>query len=109
MYIAEKAIYGLRRSPRLWSEHRDRILESLEVKLEDRKGNTVRILLQPLPSEPNLWTMRFEGEGKLRGLLMTYVDDLIIVGEDRAAAAAHCPPFGPHQTPRSRPQSEKKV
>ena len=46
MYIPEKAIYGLRRSRRLWSEHWDRILESLEVKLEDHKDPTPTLVVR---------------------------------------------------------------
>ena len=31
-YLSQKAVYGLRRSPRLWADHRDRTMEGFEVK-----------------------------------------------------------------------------
>lgn len=52
MYIPEKAIYGLRRSPRLWGEHRDRILEDLEIQTEEEAGKKEVLILEPLVSEP---------------------------------------------------------
>ena len=33
-----KAVYGFRRSPCLWGEHRDRIIEEMKVKVQEEEG-----------------------------------------------------------------------
>ena len=35
-YRPKKAVYGFRRSPRLWGDHRDSVMEEMKVELEDR-------------------------------------------------------------------------
>lgn len=87
MYVPEKAIYGLRRSPKLWGMHRDRILQELEVDLELEDGTQKCLHLEALASKQNLWQVRFKGEEELRGLLMTYVDDIFVVGSPPIAQA----------------------
>ena len=82
VFLAKKAVYGLRRSPRLWGKTRDKGLRELEIVTED--GMELR--LEPLLSEPNVWKVvrteqladpSFE---ELMALLMTYVDDIFMVG-----------------------------
>ena len=80
-YIPKKAVYGFRRSPRLWGDHRDAVMEKLEMKREDG----VVLVLKALESEPNLWRIQQKEEGiqeqpELLGLVMTYVDDMFLVG-----------------------------
>ena len=70
-YVPLKAVYGFRRSPRLWGEHRDETLQQLEIKIE---GEEETLCLEALDSE-------------LRGLLMTYVDDIMIVAEKKVMLA----------------------
>ena len=74
-----KAVYGFRRSPRLWGIHRDEVLSSLRMSAEDGKT----LLLCHLESEPHLWKVIEEGDdptdtAELYGLVMTYVDDLFV-------------------------------
>ena len=81
-FIPKKAVYGFRRSPKLWGEHRDRMLEALEVELQGEGRNAI---LQPMESEPNLWKVMAKEEDlrerpETLGLVMTYVDDMFIVG-----------------------------
>ena len=77
---ALKAVYGYRKSPRLWSDHRDLTLRKIKV----RTGKGV-VVLQQMVSEPNIWRLvnheseDLDGEGELVGLLLVYVDDLLLL------------------------------
>ena len=88
-YLPLKSVYGLRRSPRLWGDCRDEFLVEVEVKLE---GEGTVLHLSQLESEPNLWRIeeppKEEGvTSPLRGLLMTYVDDIFVAAEEEVSAA----------------------
>ena len=37
-YVPMKAVYGFRRPPGLWGEHRDRIMEEMKVKVQEEEG-----------------------------------------------------------------------
>ena len=82
-FIPKKAVYGFRRSPRLWGEHRDKMMDMMEIQVGGEKKEV--LMLQPMESEPNLWKVVAK-EGDIRerpavmGLVMTYVDDMFIVG-----------------------------
>ena len=81
--LPQKALYGFRRSPRLWGLCRDRHLAEFEIEVDG-----VKLHLVPLQSEPNLWKVVEKDQGDwtdevtLRGLLLTYVDDIFVVAED---------------------------
>ena len=84
-YIPKKAVYGFRRSPRLWGACRDEAMEEMDVKIEEDGEEKKVLMLKRLDSEPNLWrvVLRDEDPGEeeeVRGLVMTYVDDLFLVG-----------------------------
>ena len=86
-YLPRKAAYGFRRSPRLWGDHRDRIMEELEIGSEEDEDEKV-LVMKPMESEPNLWRVLEKDQDlraspKLLGLVMTYVDDMFIVGHKR--------------------------
>ena len=66
-FVPQRAVYGLRRSPRLWGTCRDETMEGFQNEAQDAKEQVRRFHLQALRSEPNLW-----------GLVMTYVDDIFI-------------------------------
>ena len=57
VYEPMKAVYGFRRSPRLWGLCRDETLMAMEVEVMIG-GGTTHLILQPLESEPNLWMIR---------------------------------------------------
>lgn len=83
-YRPKKAVYGFRRSPRLWGDYRDSVMEEMKVELEDGRF----LELKALESEPNLWKIQRGEEGlqeepELLGLIMTYVDDMFFVGEEK--------------------------
>ena len=70
VWIAEKAMYGLRQSPRSWSLYRD----------ETMQARCIPGLLRQAASEPNLWVVEAEGE-ILSGIVLVYVDDMLITGQ----------------------------
>lgn len=85
-YIPIRAVYGLRRSPRLWGKTRDAEIEEVKLKVKGPQRGEEKMKLVPLDSEPNLWKVIAEKDEEmdyppLRGLLMTYVDDMFITGE----------------------------
>ena len=57
-YLPKKAVYGLRRPPKLWGECRDEGLESMEVEVEESPGQKILLELTPLEAEPNLWKIQ---------------------------------------------------
>ena len=87
MYQPLKAVYGFRRSPRLWSLLRDQTMRDFRIHVLENGQEKVLVLLQ-LNSEPNLWKIAVQGEeeeptmtnGMMRGLVMSYVDDLFVTG-----------------------------
>ena len=50
VFLPLKAVYGLKRSPRLWGKHRGK--KMMEIVIETGDGT---VILRPLQSEPNLW------------------------------------------------------
>ena len=82
VFMAKKAVYGLRRSPRLWGLTRDRGLRQMRLDM----GGDKWLILEALVSEPNLWRIVESGgfpeptAKDIKGLLMTYVDDMFMVG-----------------------------
>lgn len=91
-YIPIKAVYGLRRSPRAWGLCRDKTI--LDFRIIAVKFQTkVLLRLVPLQSEPNLWKITVvdeedeDEEKEVVALMMTYVDDICIVGEGWARDA----------------------
>ena len=62
-----RAVYGFRRSPKLWKDYRDEELECMK---------TDGMKLCQLESEPSMWAIRNEQSGELSGVLLTYVDDI---------------------------------
>ena len=79
VYIAQRAVYGLRRSPRLWGKTRDRELHAMRLEVDGEI-----YVLEPLLSEPHVWKVVAEEADldedptKIQGLIMTYVDDILM-------------------------------
>lgn len=87
-FVPQKAVYGLRRSPRLWGRCRDEGLRGLEVEAEVGEGSQKKFRLFQLDSEPNLWRIsqyheEHYVETPIEGFVMTYVDDMIVVGTEK--------------------------
>eukprot|EP00435_Cladocopium_sp_Y103_P009390 s5129_g2.t1 len=91
-YMPKRAVYGLRRSPKLWGDCRDDELHRLKVPVSE-DGQALILRLYPLDSEPNLWRIAPEecpddhAPLPLKGLLMTYVDDLLVAGSSAVVQA----------------------
>ena len=88
LFLPLRAVYGFRRSPRLWGDHRDSVMKTIKIQFVS-SGQTVELVLEPLESEPNLWKVvkaegekqrELEEEFQLYGMVMTYVDDIVISG-----------------------------
>ena len=107
-WLVVKAIYGYKQSPRLWSDYRDERMAQLRV-----EDGGKRFRLQQLLSEPNIWKIleikpadgheslekdwledwmvvddeepehSEKSQAVLRGILLVYVDDLLILGEQK--------------------------
>ena len=98
-YMPKRAVYGLRRSPKLWGDCRDDELEVMKLEVEEEEGQMTSLRLCPLASEPNLWRIEAEeSEAEsdtqsnfaplpLKGLLMTYVDDILVTGSRKVVDA----------------------
>ena len=109
LYRPKRAVYGLRRSPRLWGLCRDSEMRSFEVEVEKKEGGKIKLQLRQLDSEPNLW--RLEEVGKEEGsepsiqygLVMTYVDDIFITGPPKSPERWHrsSKRLGPRQNQKS--------
>ena len=91
VYLPVKAIYGFRRPPRLWGRHRDHRMHQFVIKVK-KEGKHIEVQLFQMGSEPNLWkVVQVMGEeedelaslsnGRILGLVMTYVDDVFIAAE----------------------------
>ena len=80
-YLAQKAMYGLRQSPRCWGVYRDQVLR----KLTSPQGHR---FIQA-EAEPNLWSIMLgdgedeEREEKMVGFLLVYVDDLMVTSDGK--------------------------
>lgn len=67
-----KGVFGLVTSPRLWWEKLAEELRKVEVKIEDEV-----LRFEHHPMDPCLLLLR-GGDGRLHGLLLTHVDDLLL-------------------------------
>ena len=91
-YLPKRAVYGFRRSPRLWGNCRDKAMEEMDIEVQDEKGGPQVLMLRPLDSEPNLWKVVKRDEDPYQeeetlGLVMTYVDDIFMVGAEKVVNA----------------------
>ena len=74
----DMALYGFRQSPKRWSDHRDGRLTIMRV--ED-------YYLEQLESESCMWMIKKAGSEEVHGILLTYVDDLLILSTEQTAHA----------------------
>ena len=83
---AVMALYGYKESPKLWSDFRDDQLANLKIPAE----NNSWLVLDQMITEPNMWRiLKFEPgplQGtqaeQLVGILLVYVDDLLLLGDE---------------------------
>ena len=88
VFIVKRALYGLRESPALWAAHRTETLRGLSV--ESPEGH---VYLKQMITDGELWMILVEPKGGgrpiLRGILVTYVDDLLYMGQRELIVQIH--------------------
>ena len=82
LWVAHKAIYGLRSSPKAWSDHRDQTLAELTFETKA----TGELKLVQSYADPAVWTI-VDDNGEIHGYMLSYVDDFLFVGNDDVIAA----------------------
>ena len=78
MWLVQQAIYGLRESPAMWSNHRDQQLRAARwtVNIDDKP---VTMKLEQLVSDNQVWRIIQEnGQGEPHGFVLVYIDDLLV-------------------------------
>ncbi|CAE7441104.1 RE1 [Symbiodinium sp. CCMP2592] len=78
MWFVEQAIYGLRESPALWSQHRDNELKAARWNaIVD--GEEVTLKLEQMITDNQIWKIVKENsDTEPLGYLLVYIDDLLI-------------------------------
>ena len=71
-----RVLYGLREAPRLWGDFRNARLAGARIMYED-----AIIELTATTTDENLWRITFTGSDTTQGLILAYVDDILIWGE----------------------------
>eukprot|EP00438_Fugacium_kawagutii_P029112 Skav233709 [mRNA] locus=scaffold2120:28636:35173:- [translate_table: standard] len=72
-----KAVYGFRKSPKKWSRHRDHTMQDMRWRTQDQGG---WYYMEPTAADPNLWRIKSTEDDRLHGLVLVYVDDLMVFG-----------------------------
>ncbi|CAE7491894.1 RIPK2 [Symbiodinium natans] len=86
-WLVQTALYGFRQSPKWWTTFRN--TRAAEAKFSaEHKGVEVRATLKPCVTDPNLFKIVAEVQGKevVIGYVVFYVDDVLAVGEEGYAA-----------------------
>lgn len=90
VWLIDKALYGLTTSPRDWGLHRDETIPKITWK-RPRNGKVVKGSFVKTPDE-HVWRVEEvdceTGEIAWSGLMLVYVDDLLLIAEDGAIDAA---------------------
>jgi hypothetical protein len=75
----DKAVYGLRESPFLWSQERDARLSEVRW-----TANKVPYKLHRCASDSQMWILKrdYESDSKIYGLLIVYVDDFLLLTDE---------------------------
>ena len=84
LWMVQRPLYGLRESPKIWSQFRNAKLRELRVVIRDRN-----LGLKQLVSEPELWLLLDMETGEMYGILVVYVDDLMYLGNEETIAQMH--------------------
>ncbi|CAE7278448.1 GIP, partial [Symbiodinium microadriaticum] len=78
LWRVDRALYGFRRSPRLWSKFRDKRLRAARIPHGDGC-----IMLRQCKADENVWAIvlvQADGSEAVRGYMNIYVDDVLYVG-----------------------------
>ena len=83
LWAIEKAVYGLRQSPKWWANYRDNKLAA-----GSWTGPSGTTHLEQSAVEPNLWKLKSE-DNRTLGLAIIYVDDVMLITSRPEAEAAY--------------------
>ena len=85
VWQVNKAIYGLKEAPLLWAKERDRCLKLMNFKVKKTdEEETEEFFLKKLETDVNTWHILKKGEEEVsKGVLLTYVDDIMVITEER--------------------------
>ena len=82
-WAIDKALYGLRQSPRWWGNYRDKVLKEARRQCGDENMH-----LRQCEVEPNLWMIE-SPTGVIAGYVIVYVDDVLILSSRAQASALY--------------------
>ena len=82
LWLPTKALYGFRKSPRLWGNHRDETMRRMRISAGKRRYKMIQF-----QAEPNLWKIvdekdEMSEEETVIKAVMVYVDDVFSVGQE---------------------------
>ena len=81
LWSLEKAVYGLRESPRLWSDERDKQLTQVRWKVGSKE-----YYLNRCTADSQLWRIEevapTDRQQKMHGVMVVYVDDFLFKAAD---------------------------
>ena len=83
VWLVERAVYGLRQSPRWWSDYRDSVLKAASSACADGC-----LTLQQSKTERNHWSI-IAPSGEVLGHIIVYVDGMMILASNETARSAH--------------------
>ncbi|OLP75136.1 Retrovirus-related Pol polyprotein from transposon TNT 1-94 [Symbiodinium microadriaticum] len=75
LWLLTHAVYGLQESPRLWGAYRDQLLAELRVEIEGKE-----VVLVQGCVESSWWRVQEKASSTLIGILVVYVDDILLCG-----------------------------
>ncbi|CAE7537271.1 unnamed protein product, partial [Symbiodinium necroappetens] len=87
LWRVDRALYGFRRSPRLWGKFRDRRLRAAKIAY----GNGY-IYLRQHKADENIWSAVVvgpDGKEEIQAYVNVYVDDILYVGREGIIEAIH--------------------
>ena len=87
LWRVDRALYGFRRSPRLWGKFRDRRLRAAKILY---KGGY--IYLRQHKADENIWSavvVAADGQEETQAYVNVYVDDILYVGLQSVIVAIH--------------------
>ncbi|CAE7432980.1 GIP [Symbiodinium microadriaticum] len=87
LWRVDRALYGFRRSPRLWGKFRDRRLRAAKIAY-----GTGFIYLRQHKADENIWSavvVGQDGKEEIQAYINVYVDDILYVGQEGIIRAIH--------------------
>ncbi|OLQ09932.1 Copia protein [Symbiodinium microadriaticum] len=87
LWRVDRALYGFRRSPRLWGKFRDKRLRGASIPFEGG-----RLYLRQHRADENVWSVakvQPDSSEVTVGYVNIYVDDILYMGEEAAICAVH--------------------